>query len=86
MSEIPRRILTGCAVTAVLAIGSSAAAPSDAGGPEGVMSTQSATQKPTGTGGADPEGAKADERAKATEAKMTDDERFSLIISVFGCR
>jgi beta-glucosidase len=84
MSEIPRRILTGCAVTAVLAIGSSAAAPSDAGGPEGVMSTQSATQKPTGTGGADPEGAKADERAKATEAKMTDDERFSLIISVFG--
>lgn len=30
------------------------------------------------------QGEPADERARATEAKMTDDERFSLIISLFG--
>ena len=30
------------------------------------------------------EGAEADARARETEAKMTDDERFSLIVSVMG--
>lgn len=28
----------------------------------------------------------ADERARRTEAQMTDDERFSLLISVIGAR
>src|SRR5690606_444780 len=50
---------------------------------EGSMDTRSATQGAIGTAG-DRGGASPDERARATEAQMTDDERFSLLISIFG--
>ena len=43
------------------------------------MTTQSTVQRPAGADTTSP-----DERARATEAQMTDDERFSLIISLIG--
>jgi beta-glucosidase len=51
-------------------------------------SPDAASQQPVATTSrsvADPsEGAKADQRARETEQKMTDDERFTLIISLLG--
>ena len=44
---------------------------------------QSTAQNPSGTTGARDPGS-PDERARATEARMTDDERFSLLISILG--
>src|SRR6476620_5410746 len=48
-----------------------------------------ASEQPVGTMSKPPEGAKADDPAidalaHATEQKMTDDERFSLVISLIG--
>ncbi|HEY0872317.1 MAG TPA: fibronectin type III-like domain-contianing protein, partial [Vicinamibacterales bacterium] len=45
--------------------------------------SQSTSQNPAGTTGAGDPGS-PDERARATEARMTDDERFSLLISILG--
>jgi hypothetical protein len=61
----------------------------DAAGLVTIMSIESARQKPTApaqnpaaTAGTD--AASPDERAREVEAKMTDDERFSLVISLSG--
>ncbi|HEY0875635.1 MAG TPA: hypothetical protein VGD94_19315, partial [Vicinamibacterales bacterium] len=50
---------------------------------QGAMKSQSTSQNPAGTTGAGDPGS-PDERARATEARMTDDERFSLLISILG--
>jgi len=74
---------------AIGAIAFTPAASHNAAGPATVMSSQSTrqkptapAQKPTGTIGTDATSPEA--QARETEQKMTDDERFSLIISLLG--
>ena len=71
-----------CVLLAIGAIIFMPAASYNAAVPATLRSSQSTLQKPTDT--PDTDATSPDERARATEQQMTDDERFSLLVSLIG--
>src|SRR5262245_41031075 len=81
MNPAERMMVAGALVVALASAGTACSAAPDSTG----SNRTAATPRPAGSGSAIPaDDASIDARARDTEAKMTDDERFSLIVSLIG--
>src|SRR5262245_15848334 len=82
-NQAGRRILVGSPLVVTMMMGIARFASPEAIGPA-AASVAHASQQPVGTTYKRGDDSAIDARARATEQQMTDDERFSLIVSVMG--